>query len=83
MDTTNKTPMDKNQSQPTQEQLESAHRCLSAIYEGFRQAIAVGGKNAKVHAGDIVQLIEVFNIGPDPLAAKRDVEGPFYPRGVQ
>lgn len=73
---------DRESSKPSQEELERAHACMSALRAGLQQARALSGERARMEVGNILDVIDAFEIG----AASHDpsvVEGPFFPRGVQ
>lgn len=72
--------MSKRES-PSAEEMKQAHTVMMALLAGCRLAQKVGGKNATIHAGDVIMLIEHAQAGK--FADGAPVTGPFYPRDTQ
>lgn len=68
-------------SEAEQVSLIRSKACVETLLIAFRQAIKVGGKDAKMHVGDCVRVIDEFQKGTMDKGAP--ITGPFYDRGVQ
>lgn len=73
-------PLRERAGEPTSIDLERAHRCVQTLLVALRQAQRVGGKHAKMHIGDAIGIIEMFQRGDMDNGAP--ITGPFYPGDV-